>query len=208
MISKLFPLLAAVIVSSVEATVIPEGNGECEGQSKSYRSDLVSGVSNTVRGTVHFTQKCRDGPVTVTAQISGLTPNSQHGFHVHELPNLTRNCSGAGGHFNPLNRTHGAQTNSEDSRHVGDLGNIMANSRGIASFRIVDNLITLHPGVRSIARRAIVVHSNQDDLGMGNNAASLITGNAGRRLACGVIAPAPSPSPASSPSPQKILIIG
>ena len=163
----------------------------------SYRADLVSGVSGRVRGTVRFTQKCRNGPVRVTGRISGLTPNSEHGFHVHELPNLTGNCSGAGGHFNPLNRTHGAQTNSIDNRHVGDLGNIKANSQGIARVQISDSIITLHPGVRSIARRAVVVHSDRDDLGLGSNAASLITGNAGMRLACGIIAPAP---------PQRFLL--
>ena len=202
MVSKLSLLLAAVIVSSVEASPILNflcrifsstcGSG-CQGPSKSYRADLVSGVSDRIRGTVYFNQKCPNSPVEISGTIWGLPPNSEHGFHVHELPNLTGNCSGAGGHFNPFNRKHGAPTNDESSRHVGDMGNIKADRDGVARFRMVDNVMSMDTGVRGISRRAVMVHSGKDDLGTGGNPGSWKTGNAGKRLACGVIAPAPPP---------------
>jgi len=70
--------------------------------------------------------------------------------------------------------------------HVGDLGNVQANSDGVAEFTIKADRIDLI-GDRSIIGRAIVIHENEDDLGKGGDEESLKTGNAGDRLACGVI---------------------
>lgn len=71
-------------------------------------------------------------------------------------------------------------------RHVGDLGNIVANAEGIAETKVSDTVITLH-GARSILGRAVVVHTGEDDLGRGTSPDSKKTGNAGGRTACGVI---------------------
>lgn len=83
-----------------------------------------------------------------------------------------------------LQRTHGAPNAS--NRHVGDLGNIDANAEGVAYVNITDNLIALS-GETNIIGRAVVVHAGEDDLGLGENEDSLVTGNAGGRVACGVI---------------------
>ncbi|XP_037085058.1 superoxide dismutase [Cu-Zn]-like [Pollicipes pollicipes] len=152
------------------------------------RVDLVSGVSDKINGALFFYQECPSHPVMVTGRISGLTPG-KHGLHVHELPNLGEKCSDAGGHYNPFQRNHGAQTSDTDHRHVGDLGNIVADYNGVAEVYIADPIISLFPGDRDIFRRSIVVHSGEDDLGLGGNPGSLKTGNAGMRLGCGVIAP-------------------
>lgn len=89
-----------------------------------------------------------------------------------------------GGHYNPDKLPHGAR---EDSvRHVGDLGNIIADANGIAETSFSDNVITLY-GSRSILGRAIVVHSTEDDLGKTNHPDSPKTGNAGGRVACGIV---------------------
>lgn len=71
-------------------------------------------------------------------------------------------------------------------RHVGDLGNINAGQDGSASISITDSLISL-TGANCVLGRAIVVHSDADDLGKGGKADSLTTGHAGSRVACGVI---------------------
>ncbi|KAG0453801.1 hypothetical protein HPP92_025105 [Vanilla planifolia] len=87
-------------------------------------------------------------------------------------------------HFNPNNLTHGGP---EDSiRHAGDLGNIFANSDGVAEATIVDTQIPLS-GPTAIIGRSFVVHELEDDLGKGGKELSLSTGNAGGRLACGVV---------------------
>ena len=70
--------------------------------------------------------------------------------------------------------------------HVGDLENITANEQGIANFSIEAKRVDLL-GDRSVVGRGIVVHEDEDDLGKGGDAESLKTGNAGERLACGVI---------------------
>lgn len=71
-------------------------------------------------------------------------------------------------------------------RHVGDLGNIIANHEGIASINLIDKVIDLE-GPHNIIGRAVVVHEKEDDLGKGGHPDSLTTGNAGGRVACGVI---------------------
>ena len=77
------------------------------------------------------------------------------------------------------------------------MGNIVANEKGEADVDITDHLITLSTGKNSILYRAIVVHELKDDLGLGNNNASITTGNAGPRLACGTIQ-AKNSSPSTS----------
>jgi Cu-Zn family superoxide dismutase len=71
-------------------------------------------------------------------------------------------------------------------RHVGDLGNVVADANGRVSTSFSDNVITLF-GARSIIGRAIVVHTGEDDLGQSDHPDSSKTGNAGGRAACGVI---------------------
>ena len=68
---------------------------------------------------------------------------------------------------------------------MGDLGNIES-SGGLASFDLKDPLIKLE-GPQSVIGRAFVVHDKEDDLGRTNHPDSKTTGNAGARLACGVI---------------------
>jgi superoxide dismutase, Cu-Zn family len=65
------------------------------------------------------------------------------------------------------------------------LGNIEADANGIGSTSYFDHEITLY-GARRIIGRSVVVHASVDDLGKGAGT-SLVNGNAGGRLACGVI---------------------
>lgn len=82
-------------------------------------------------------------------------------------------------------KTHGAP--SDDVRHVGDLGNIEADEKGYAKIEMTDKIISLNSGETNILGRAIVVHTGEDDLGRGGHPDSLTTGNAGGRVACGII---------------------
>ncbi len=97
---------------------------------------------------------------------------------------MTNGCTSAGPHFNPHGKTHGAMDDEE--RHVGDLGNVSAGEDGVAKFDFTDKLVKLN-GPLSVIGRTMVVHADQDDLGKGGVELSKTTGNAGARLACGVI---------------------
>lgn len=131
---------------------------------------------NEVSGIVTFSKT--DGGIKIVANLQGLTPGN-HGFHIHEYGDCSRlDGKSAGGHFNPDGKKHGAP-NSEE-RHVGDLGNLLANEEGKAYYEMIDSYISFS-GPYSIIGRAIIVHAGEDDL------TSQPTGAAGARVACGVI---------------------
>eukprot|EP01104_Vermistella_antarctica_P006966 TRINITY_DN17684_c0_g1_i1.p1 TRINITY_DN17684_c0_g1~~TRINITY_DN17684_c0_g1_i1.p1 ORF type:complete len:166 (+),score=34.13 TRINITY_DN17684_c0_g1_i1:42-500(+) len=138
---------------------------------------------DSVKGVVKFSQEAEDKPTKIEATFEGLAPG-KHGFHVHQYGDNTNGCVSAGGHYNPHGKTHGGP--GKETRHVGDLGNLEAGADGKATLNIEDSLIKL-VGEFSIVGRCMVVHGGVDDLGEGGNDESLKTGNAGARVACGVI---------------------
>lgn len=135
-----------------------------------------------VAGIVTITQSDGSSKPQIHAEISGLT-DGNHGFHIHEFGDNTNGCTSAGPHFNPNGHSHGAP--SDEKRHLGDLGNIVSQG-GKATLDIEDSQVTLF-GAYSVIGRTVVVHADEDDLGKGGHELSATTGNAGGRLACGVI---------------------
>lgn len=136
---------------------------------------------NNVNGSVIFSQNKKS--LTIDYEIYNLN-DGEHGFHIHKCGDLTQSCKSACDHFNPYNNDHGGLTTHNS--HAGDLGNITSNNK-IAKGTIRTDKITLHHGKTNIIGRMIIVHEDRDDLGRGDNEESLKTGNAGSRLACGVI---------------------
>jgi Cu-Zn family superoxide dismutase len=137
---------------------------------------LAPASGKNVAGQVTFLQETEG--VRVTANLTGLTPG-KHGFHIHEKGDCSAaDFSSAGGHFNPTSQKHGAPTDPE--HHLGDFGNIEANQQGEARFERVVNWLSFK-GTNSFVGRAVIVHEKADDL------QSQPSGNAGGRLACGVI---------------------
>lgn len=131
---------------------------------------------NKVSGTVTFTQA--EGGVRVVADVEGLA-KGRHGFHIHEFGDCSApDGTSAGGHFNPAAMNHGAPMDM--TRHAGDMGNLEAGDDGKAHLDYVDRMMTLE-GPNSIIGRSLIVHKNEDDL------KTQPTGNAGPRVACGVI---------------------
>jgi Cu-Zn family superoxide dismutase len=129
-----------------------------------------------VSGTVTFTAS--GNTVKVVADITGLTPG-KHGFHIHEFGDCSEpKAASAGGHFNPAHKQHGAP--DANDRHAGDLGNIEADASGKAHLEWTDPVMKLS-GSDSIVGHAVIVHEKADDL------KTQPTGDAGGRLACGVI---------------------
>lgn len=145
----------------------------------------IAVFNDDIRGNVKFTEDLQNNVVIIDLNISGLKPNSLHGFHVHEAGDLTDKCTSMCAHFNPYGKTHGCPGMSE--RHVGDLGNIHTNSKGEAKYSFYDNSIKLRGTKCNIIGRGLIIHEDEDDCGQGGNAESLKTGNAGKRIACAVI---------------------
>ena len=133
-------------------------------------------AGNDVTGVVDFTKT--DSGIYIVANVYGLS-KGKHGFHIHEYGDCTApDGKSAGGHFNPEHVAHGGPNDS--IRHAGDLGNLVADSTGSAHLEMVDTLISF-TGRHSIIGRGIIVHAGADDF------VSQPTGNAGGRVACGVI---------------------
>ena len=132
---------------------------------------------NTVSGTVTFSE---DGEqVRVDVALTGLEPGTSHGFHVHEVGDCSApDGTSAGGHFNPGGHDHGLP-DGEGHRHAGDMGNVDADESGAVNTTMhFDNLAL--DGETGIDGRSVIVHAGADDGGQP-------TGNAGARIACGVI---------------------
>jgi Cu-Zn family superoxide dismutase len=131
---------------------------------------------NNVTGIVTFTKV--DGGIRVVADLEGLT-SGKHGIHIHEYGDCSAaDGTSAGGHFNPMAKTHGSPM--ESMRHEGDMGNIVADDGGKAHLEYVDKDISFR-GMTSIIGRSVIVHKGEDDM------KTQPTGNAGARVGYGVI---------------------
>jgi Cu-Zn family superoxide dismutase len=136
-------------------------------------------AGNTATGTVQFEQK--GGKVVVTAAVSGLKPDSEHGFHVHEKGDCSApDAMSAGGHFNPGGSPHGRYDKNE--RHAGDMPNLRADAAGTVRVMWETDQFSVASGEKAVIGRSVVIHRDPDDY------ASQPAGNSGPRLACGVIA--------------------
>jgi Cu-Zn family superoxide dismutase len=118
--------------------------------------------------------------VRVVVYVQGLKPGQEHGLHIHEVGDCS---SGDGmstkGHFNPFGKPHGHPGSSE--RHAGDLPALKAGKDGRGKVEAEVDLISVTPGPGSIIGRGLIVHADPDDY------KTQPTGNAGARIACGVI---------------------
>lgn len=173
--SSLWPV-AVLAILAAGCAAKTDGNEEGGGNVTKAICVLHPTEGNDVRGTVTFT---KDGDeVMVHAELTGLSPG-KHGFHIHQYGDCSApDGTSAGGHYNPTNKKHGAP--SDEERHVGDLGNVTAGEDGKATLDWRDPVIALN-GAHSIVGHAIIVHAGEDDL------KSQPTGDAGARVACGVI---------------------
>ena len=141
---------------------------------------------NKAGGTVVFTQT-KDG-VKVEANITGLSPDSEHAIHVHQFGDVRLgNGKGTGGHYNPEGHDHGLPATAK--RHAGDLGNLKADDKGAASYTILAKNISVAGLKNPVVGRGVIIHAKVDDGGQP-------TGNAGARISQGVIGIAKPPAPA------------
>ena len=152
-------------------------SGGSGGGAPAASASLQPRSGSSTAGTVAFSPRS-SGKMMVTVDISGLKPNAEHGFHVHEKGDCSApDAMSAGGHFNPLGKPHGGATSDH---HAGDIQNLKtdASGRARASFEI-DGLTI--GGTADVIGKAVVVHRDPDDY------KSQPAGNSGPRIACGLI---------------------
>lgn len=156
---------------------------------------LASASGSLVSGKLVLTPV--SGGVRLVGEVGGLPDSGRAGFHVHERGDCSSaDGSSAGAHFNPTGQPHGnAKTGAH---HAGDLDNLIADLEGVARVDVVLRDVTLG-GTPStdIVGRALLVHAAPDDY------RTQPAGNAGARVACGVIRitrqQPPAPRPTSAP---------
>lgn len=162
-------LLDDVVVAKAVATVGPS------------KAATTQPTNNNVTGTVTFTTE--GDHLTFVADIDGLAPNTEHGFHIHDKGDLSDpELKSAGGHFNPTHEHHGGPNTPH--HHAGDLGNLTADANGHAHLEgTVEHATLGGPADTSILGRSVIIHAKPDD------EKSDPAGNSGARIAGGVIKP-------------------
>ncbi len=142
-------------------------------------ANLAPASASLVSGRVALVPEA--GGVHITGVIGGLPRGRQAAFHVHEKGDCSAvDASSAGGHFNPATQPHGRA--GSGAHHAGDMDNLQANAEGVVHVDVHLRGVTLGGGAANdIAGRAVVVHADADDYH------SQPAGNAGVRVACGVI---------------------
>src|SRR5687767_9377002 len=118
--------------------------------------------------------------VRVIVFAQGLRPDREHGFHIHEAGDCSSGDGmSAKGHFNPHGKPHGNPNSGE--RHAGDLPSLRAGKDGRAKIDVTVDAISIGKGPGDIVGRGLIIHAQPDDY------TTQPTGNAGARIACGVI---------------------
>lgn len=175
------PLAAALLLAACAFTP----------SSPTATAQLQPTRGSSVSGNITFVQQ--GDMVVVSGEVTGLKPNAEHGFHVHEKGDCSSGDGmSAGGHFNPLSAAHGGHHTS--MHHVGDLPSLETNASGVARFYFESTSISIGSGASNIVGRGLIVHRDPDDF------TTQPTGNSGPRLACAVISLPQRQAPASSSS--------
>ena len=121
------------------------------------------------------------GGVSVFVEVYNVSPPGKHGIHVHEYGSCEEGGNAAGGHFNPHGVKHGFfPADGAEKSHPGDMGNITITPNGEGTLSVFLRGDSLSEGEHTIAGKAIILHEKEDDFGQP-------TGNAGGRIACGII---------------------
>ena len=167
--TRMFPVMALAFIV---------GTATLSAQMKHV--DLKDAKGNSVG--MAMISPAKGGGVSIDLDVHGLPPG-EHALHFHAVPK----CEGpdftsAAGHFNPMNKKHGMQ--NPEGPHAGDMNNFTVDAKGNAKTTITNAHVTLGSETNSLYANggtALMIHGAADDM------KSDPAGNAGPRIACGVI---------------------
>ena len=161
------------------AVLLAGGVAPVQAQTQTAKAALKTADGKDA-GSVTLTQTPRG--VLLALAVKGLPPG-EHAFHVHAVGKCEPPFDSAGGHFNPDGKKHGVM--SADGAHAGDMPNLHIPAGGELMVEVLNTAITLEKGkpnsVFDNDGSAIVIHAGKDDYSTDP------TGNAGGRIACGVV---------------------
>lgn len=168
---RFFAAFAAALSLGIAASSVAEA--------QTAKASLKDATGKDV-GTVQLVQMPQG--VLLKLALKGVAPG-EHAFHIHAVGKCEPPFTSAGGHFNPASKKHGM--GSAEGSHAGDMPNLYVPANGELTADIANNMVTLAKGqpnsVFDADGSAIVIHARADDY------KSDPAGNAGDRIACGVI---------------------
>lgn len=183
----LFLGIALVVLAGALTAPLYGGGGGTASSRNHVKVDLYNAAGAGV-GFVKLTKQ--GGKVIVRGETAGLTPGF-HGFHVHAIGQCVAPFASAGGHYNPGGAGHGA--------HAGDMPSLLVLDDGTAQAQFATDNFTIDD-LYDADGSAIIVHAAPDNFAniptryqsttegvFGPDSATLATGDAGARVACGVV---------------------
>jgi Cu-Zn family superoxide dismutase len=181
-------LLGIALIAFAGALTAPlYGSDETSSSKNHVKIDLRNAAGADI-GFVKLSKQ--GGKVIVRGEVSGLTPGF-HGFHVHGVGQCVAPFTSAGGHYNPGGTGHGA--------HAGDMPSLLVLADGTAQAQFASDRFAIDE-LFDADGSAIIVHAAPDNFAniptryqsttegvFGPDSATLATGDAGARVACGVV---------------------
>jgi Cu-Zn family superoxide dismutase len=151
---------------------------------------LAQGAADQAKADLKNAEGQSVGNVTLTDTPHGVllhvvltnAPEGVHAFHIHAVGKCEPPFTTAGGHFNPASKQHGVE--NPMGMHAGDMPNVTVPAGGKLTFDLIDPDVTLKAGANSLMDAdgsAVMLHAVGDDY------KSDPAGNAGARIACGVV---------------------
>jgi Cu-Zn family superoxide dismutase len=179
-------ILAAAALATGLGAAFASGDDDDQRSGRRAAATTIHDATGQRVGVAFFRE--RQGEVAVTAAVWGLAPGF-HGFHVHAVGQCVPPFTSAGGHFNP--------TGADHPNHAGDMPSLLVNADETAELHFTTDRFTLDD-LFDADGSALIVHAGRDNYANipdryssggvpGPDAATLATGDAGDRAACGVI---------------------
>lgn len=171
--------IARVMCGLMAAAGIAAFSLSAQAQSPTAKASLKDAAGKDV-GSVQLIQTPHG--VLLRMSLKGAVPG-EHAFHIHAVGKCEAPFTSAGGHFNPASKKHGME--ATEGAHAGDMPNLHVPASGELTIEIANNMVSLVKGqpnsLFDADGSALIIHAGVDDYKTDP------TGNAGDRIACGVI---------------------